>query len=248
MEAGEFRRARKGHSLPGSVAYLMERSKQASGDWDISPKQAVAIQRELAPKVIARDDFGEVKLVAGADMSISGDKKSGYAGVVLFEFPSLREVERVYAKVPLKFPYVPGLLSFREIPVLLKAFSKLSKKPDLVFVDGQGIAHPRRLGLASHLGLLLGLPTIGCAKSRLCGEYLEPGRKRGDSSPLLDKGEKVGVVLRSKDGVRPLFISVGHRVSLAGAVRWTLACHAGWRIPKPTREADLYVSQVKKNS
>lgn len=224
----------------------MKRPKQANGDWNISPKQAVEIQRELAPQVIAKDDFGEIHLVAGADMSISADKKSGYAGVVLFEFPSLREVERVHAQAPLKFPYVPGLLSFREIPVLQKAFAKLSKKPDLVFVDGQGIAHPRRLGLASHLGLLLDLPTIGCAKSRLCGHYREPGRKRGDFSPLIDRGDKVGVVLRSKDGVRPLFISVGHRVGLPSAVRWTLACHAGWRIPKPTREADLYVSRLKK--
>jgi deoxyribonuclease V len=148
--------------------------------------------------------------------------------------------------VPLKFPYVPGLLSFREIPALLKAFAKLKRRPDLVFVDGQGLAHPRRLGIASHLGLWLDLPTIGCAKSRLCGEYREPGKKRGNFSPLLDRGEEIGAVLRSKDEVSPLFVSVGHRIGLASAIRLTLACHEGRRIPAPTRQADRLVAEVKR--
>jgi len=216
-------------------------------DWNLSPKQAVELQRRLAPQVTARDDFGEVRTVAGADMAISADKKYGYGGVILFEFPGLKEIERAHAVVPLKFPYVPGLLSFREIPVLLEAFAKLRRRPDLVFVDGQGIAHPRRLGIASHLGLVLDVPTVGCAKSRLCGEYREPGTKRGSHAPLRDKGEEIGAVLRSKDGVRPLFISVGHRIGLASALRFTLECHGGWRLPKPTREADLYVSRLKRD-
>lgn len=215
-------------------------------DWNLSPKQAVELQRRLAPQVITHDDFGEVRTVAGADMAISGDKKFGYGGVILFEFPGLKEIERAHAVVPLKFPYVPGLLSFREIPVLLEAFAKLRRRPDLVFVDGQGIAHPRRLGIASHLGLVLDVPTIGCAKSRLCGEYCEPGAKRGSHAPLRDRRDEVGAVLRSKDDVRPLFISVGHRIGLASALHFTLECHAGWRLPKPTREADLYVSRLKR--
>jgi len=214
--------------------------------WDLTPKQAVALQKELAPSVVVHDDFGEIHCVAGADMAISRDKKFGYAGVLLFEFPSLAEIERVHAKVPLKFPYVPGLLSFREIPVLLRAFEKLRRRPDLVFVDGQGIAHPRRLGIASHLGLCLDLPTIGCAKSRLCGEYRDPGPKRGDFSELLDKEELIGAVLRTKEGVSPIFLSTGHRVSLSSALRLTLACHQGRRIPKPTRDADRLVAEVKK--
>ncbi|MCE9624053.1 MAG: deoxyribonuclease V [Deltaproteobacteria bacterium] len=216
-----------------------------SHSWELSPKQAVELQKELAPQVVIRDDFGEIRCVAGADMAISRDKKYGYAGVLLFQFPSLVEIDRVHAKVPLKFPYVPGLLSFREIPVLLEAFKKLKGRPDLVFVDGQGIAHPRRLGIASHLGICLDLPTVGCGKSRLCGEYREPGPKRGDFSDLSDKGEVIGAVLRTKEGVSPIFLSTGHRVSLRSALRLTLACHQGRRIPKPTREADRYVAKVK---
>jgi deoxyribonuclease V len=215
-------------------------------DWNLSPKQAVQLQRELAPRVVARNEFKEIHCVAGADMAIHDSKEIAYAGVVLFEFPSLREIERVDAAAPLKFPYVPGLLSFREIPILLQAIQKLRRPPDLLFVDGHGMAHPRRFGIASHLGLWLDLPTIGCAKSRLCGEYREPARKRGSFSPLLDGGEEVGVVLRTRDGVRPIFVSVGHRIGLRTAVQVTLDCHAGWRIPKPTREADLYVAEMKR--
>ncbi|MFO1464811.1 MAG: deoxyribonuclease V [bacterium] len=218
---------------------------QALHSWDLSPKQAVELQRQLAPQVIARDDFGEIRAVAGADMAISADKKSGYAGVIVFEYPSLAELERVSTVAKLKFPYVPGLLSFREMPVLLRAFEKLRRRPDLLLVDGQGIAHPRRFGIASHLGLWLGLPAIGCAKSRLCGEYREPGRSRGSFSSLREGGEEIGAVLRTKDGVRPIFVSIGHRIGLASALRFVLACGDGRRVPKPTREADRFVAQAK---
>src|SRR5262249_45166438 len=220
--------------------------KRPLHDWNLSPKQAVQLQRELAPLVLPRDDFKEVHCVAGVGMAIHESKQVAYAGVILFEFPSLREIERVDALAPLKFPYVPGLLSFREIPILLQAIHKLRRRPDLLFVDGHGLAHPRRFGIASHLGLWLDLPTVGCAKSRLCGEYRQPAQKRGSFSPLLDGEEEVGRVLRTRDGVRPIFVSVGHRIGLRSAVRVTLDCHAGWRIPKPTREADLYVAELKR--
>jgi len=215
--------------------------------WNLSPKEAVQLQREIAAQVCLRDDFGKIQTVAGSDISIHPNRKEGWAGVLLYEFPSLNEIERVYYRGPLSFPYVPGLLSFREAPLLVEAFAKLKRKPDLVMIDGQGIAHPRRLGIASHMGLLLQLPTIGCAKSRLCGQFQEPGWERGESSPLLDRGEKVGAVLRSKTGVRPLFISTGHRVSLKTAIRLVLDCGEGYRVPKPTREADRYVAQLKQS-
>jgi deoxyribonuclease V len=214
--------------------------------WNLTPKAAVALQRKLAPLVLRRDRFGKIKTIAGADLAFSEDKEEAIGAVLVFEFPSLKEIERVYVVAPVRFPYVPGLLSFREAPILLKAFEKLQHRPDMILIDGQGIAHPRRIGIASHLGLLLDRPTIGCAKSRLCGEYLEPNKKRGSFSPLLDHGEQVGAVLRTRDGVKPLFISTGHRVRLESAIRIVLECHSGFRLPKPTREADLWVSQLKK--
>jgi len=178
---------------------------------------------------------------------LSADEKEAYAGVILYEYPSLKEVERVWAKAPLSFPYIPGLLSFREAPILLKAFRKLKRAPDLVLIDGQGLAHPRRCGIASHMGLLLDRPTIGCAKSLLCGEFTEPAARRGSFTPLMDRGEEVGRVLRTRDAVRPIFISVGHQVSLKKAVEIVLQCHSGYRIPKPTREADQFVAEVKRS-
>jgi deoxyribonuclease V len=213
--------------------------------WSITPREAIALQKEMASQIIQKDDFNQLKIIAGTDCSLSEDKKEAHAGIILYEFPSLKEVHRVWAKGSLNFPYVPGLLSSREGPILIKAFEKLEKLPDLVFVDGQGLAHPRRLGIASHLGLILNRPTIGCAKSRLCGTYDEPGKKRGKWKPLMDKEERIGAVLRTRDGVNPIFVSVGHRIRLETALEIVLQCPSGYRIPKPTREADLFVAQVK---
>ncbi|MFH0846842.1 MAG: deoxyribonuclease V, partial [Chloroflexota bacterium] len=159
--------------------------------------------------------------------------------VVVLSYPELKPVETVLFRGEINFPYVPGFLSFREAPLVLKAFERLTKSPDLVMVDGQGLAHPRRLGIASHLGLLLNLPTIGCAKSWLCGEYEVPPESAGSFTPLLDRGEVIGTVLRSRTGVKPLFVSVGHKIKLESATRWVLRCCCGLRLPEPTRLAHL---------
>lgn len=214
--------------------------------WNLSPKAAVAWQRLNADRVETRPRLEKVKVIAGVDVAFTRDKKRAICGIILFAYPGLAEIERVYATAPLNFPYVPGLLTFREGPVIEKAFRKLRHRPQLICFDGQGRAHPRRMGLASHMGLVLDRPAIGCAKSRLCGQAEEPLPQRGSWTPLLDGGETVGAVLRTRDGVKPIYVSVGHRVDLRTAIRWTLACHDGTRIPKPTREADRFVSQLKK--
>lgn len=214
-------------------------------DWNLTPKEAAALQERLRDRVIARDDFGKVELVAGADAAFDKPKNKAYGAVVVFEFPSMREVERRAAERKLEFPYVPGLLSFREIPVLLDAFAKLKNIPDIFMLDGQGVAHPRRFGLASHAGVLLDIPTIGCAKSRLTGQAEEPGNEPGEWSPLRDNDEVIGAVLRTRRNVRPIFVSVGHRVSLETSVEMAMSCCDGLRIPRPTREADRFVGEFK---
>lgn len=206
--------------------------------WDLSPKEAIALQRELAERVVLRDELPEeVRLVAGVDVSCSRFAPEVFAAVVIFDLAEDLIVETATAQAAEAFPYVPGLLSFRELPVVLEAFRKLRQPPDVVMVDGQGTAHPRRLGIASHLGLWLDLPAIGCAKSRLCGEHDEPGEKRGDRASLVDAGEEIGRVLRTRDRVRPLFVSPGHRVGMDRAVEIVLDCGRGYRLPEPTRLA-----------
>jgi deoxyribonuclease V len=169
---------------------------------------------------------------------------SGQAGMAV----PLEEIERAYAVVPLEFPYIPGLLSFREIPALLAALGKLREMPDLLFCDGQGYAHPRRFGLAAHLGVLLDVPAIGCAKSILIGEHGEPGKTAGSWTELVDpkNGERIGAAVRARDGVKPMYVSQGNRVSLDTAIRMTLAVSDGFRIPRPTREADRFAGEVKR--
>lgn len=184
--------------------------------------------------------------MAGADMAIDGEL--GYAGIIIYRFPDMVEIERQYAVLKIEFPYVPGLLAFREAPILLKAFEKVRTDPDIIMFDGQGIAHPRGLGIASHMGLFLGRPTIGCAKSRLVGEYREPGHNAGDWSPLeLDK-RVVGAVLRTRKNVKPVFISPGHLIDLPSSIEIALACLDRTRIPKPTREADHFVDELKRRA
>jgi deoxyribonuclease V len=166
--------------------------------------------------------------------------------VVVYRFPEMEEIEREWAERPLEFPYIPGLLSFREMPAILAAFERVREEPDLIYYDGQGYAHPRRMGIACHLGLLLDRPTIGCAKSRLIGRHEEPGAECGDWAPLEDRGERIGAVLRTRSGVKPIYVSPGHRIGLERAVELTLAVCDGYRIPRPTRDADHFVGAVKR--
>ena len=216
--------------------------------WDLSPARARQLQESLRQRVIRTDSFKPLRTVAGCDLSFVKHSSIAYGGIILYSYPELEELERVWVKKQLSFPYVPGLLSFREGPVLLAAFRKLKRKPSLVIFDAQGYAHPRRFGLACHLGLWLDVPSIGCAKSRLCGEHGGPGKKKGSFAPLMAGKEQIGAVLRTRDKVKPIFVSTGHRVSLRTAVSVTLKCCDGYRVPKPTREADHFVAQVKRES
>lgn len=211
--------------------------------WDLSPREAAELQTKLAPQLITDGEPSDIRLVAASDVAFVDRPYRrrptlARAAVVLLSYPELELVEQHVIECPTEFPYVPGLLSFREIPALSLAFEQLERRPDLLFVDGQGRAHPRRFGIASHLGLLLDVPTIGVAKSRLIGEHAEPSPERGASAPLTHEGETIGAVLRTRDGVKPLYVSIGHRISLAAAVNWTLRLCTRYRLPEPIRLAD----------
>jgi deoxyribonuclease V len=208
-------------------------------EWQVSTTRALEIQRNLAGKILTTGDLALPRLVAGLDVSVSRSGDARAAAVVL-TFPELELVETKTVQGKVSFPYVPGLLSFREIPITLEVCKEISNVPDLLIVDGQGYAHPRRIGLASHLGLILNLPTIGCAKSHLYGTYSDPGPGWGDLSQIeAENGEVIGAVVRTKADVKPLFISVGHRITLSSAVHWVLQCSHGYRLPEPTRLAHL---------
>ncbi|MDA8387545.1 MAG: deoxyribonuclease V [Nitrospiraceae bacterium] len=206
--------------------------------------EARALQRSLTKRIRIVPLAGKPRFVAGADAAFLDGLV--LAAACLFTFPEMELVETSTAVLEVRFPYVPGLLSFREGPAVIRAVRGLKRRPDLLFLDGQGIAHPAGMGLASHIGLLLDMPTIGCAKSRLVGDYREPGRTKGSRTPLLYKGERVGSVLRTKDGVRPVFISPGHRMDFEDSVRMALSCSKGFRIPEPTRAADIETKKLKK--
>lgn len=211
-----------------------------------SPREAMRLQQSWRGRVETRDRFGPLHYVAGADLAFDPETNLAFAGVIVYRLPELEEVERRMARRKLCFPYVPGLLSFRESPALLAAFARLQVEPDVILIDGHGMAHPRRFGIACHLGLLLDKPTIGCAKSILVGVAEEPGAPAGSMSPLIDQGETVGVALRTRDNVRPIYVTIGHRVSLESAVRIVSQCTDGFRIPKPTREADHWVGDLRR--
>jgi deoxyribonuclease V len=213
--------------------------------WDLTPREAAALQLRLAGMVRREPFRGPARTVAGADVAYSRADRLVFAAVVIMEAPGYATLETATEVRKGTFPYVPGLLSFREGPAVLEAFRKVRLRPDLVFFDGQGTAHPRRLGLASHLGLWIGVPSIGCAKSRLCGEAEEPALERGAAGHLVDRGEVVGSVLRTKKGVRPLFISPGHLIDLPSAVRETLAACTRYRLPEPARAAHHLVTALK---
>lgn len=203
--------------------------------WDLSPQEAFAVQNELAAQVERQPRLGAVGYVAGIDVSVRDDVAR--AAVVVLDFEGLSPVDYATATRPATFPYVPGLLAFREGPVVLDALGKVGTTPDLLIFDGQGLAHPRRLGIASHMGVLVDMPAIGCAKSRLCGRHDEPGPEPGDYATLVDGGEVVGAVLRTRRGVKPVYVSIGHRVDLATSVEYVLACCRGYRLPETTRWA-----------
>lgn len=204
------------------------------------------MQEKLRERVVEKDEFGPVRAVAGADMAFDPETQMAFAGVIVYRLPGLEEIERKFAQRRLRFPYVPGLLSFRESPVLLAAFARLHTEPDLLLIDGHGRAHPRLFGIACHLGVLFDKPTIGCAKSLLVGEHAEIETRAGSAAPLFFHNERVGVVLRTRDGIRPIYVTIGHKVSLESAVRLVRECTDGYRIPKPTREADHYVRDLRR--
>ena len=212
--------------------------------WDVDYAGAVAIQERLRRRLRFRP-LPETGLVAGADVSYSKGDDRFFAAVVVLKMPELTIFETASASERVTFPYIPGLLSFREGPLLMRAFRRLRSKPDLVLFDGHGIAHMRGCGIASHLGLLLDLPSVGCAKSRLVGEHGEPGPRVGDHTRLRYEHRTVAAVLRTREGVKPIFVSQGHRISLPAAVRWVLRAGGGYRLPEPTRRAHLLANQVR---
>lgn len=223
---------------------------QHNHTWAPTVAEAKVIQEQLRLHVITEDQLTEVQYVAGVDVGFEDNYKVTKAAVAVLNFPQLQLVEKAIAKSPTTFPYVPGFLSFREIPALLKALAKLTITPDLILCDGQGMAHPRRFGLACHLGVILDLPTIGVAKSLLVGKHGELGNEKGDWQPLIDKEEIVGALLRSRSGagtrsrsgVKPIYISIGHRISLPTAIDYVLRCTPKYRLPETTRWADKLAS------
>lgn len=210
--------------------------------WQLTVKQAERLQRELAPRVCRENKLSNPRFIAGADISAPDRWGIARAAVVVLNYPELELVEVKTAEGTPSFPYIPGLLSFRESPLVLAAWQKLSVAPDLLLVDGQGTAHPRRFGIASHLGLLLDIPTIGCAKSRLCGTYKTVPREAGNFTELVDNDEVIGVALCTKTGTAPIYISIGHKVDLSSAIEWTMKCCRGYRLPEPSRLAHLVAS------
>ncbi|HEX8369966.1 MAG TPA: deoxyribonuclease V [Pyrinomonadaceae bacterium] len=216
-------------------------------DWNLSPREAIELQKQLAYEVSAENRFAApIKTVAGIDLGYDAKNDTSRAVVVVLKFPELELIETTEAILPIQFPYVPGLLSFRETPVAIKALEKLANAPDLILCDGQGIAHPRRFGIACHIGLLADVPTVGVAKSVLVGKFENLGETRGSLAPLIHKNEQIGVALRTKDKVQPLYVSVGHRISLETAVEYVLQCAPKYRLPETTRLADKLASYRKR--
>ena len=210
--------------------------------WNVTPKQAISIQHKLRDRIKTFDDFDSLKKVGGVDVGFVKEKNLSCAALVIFSYPDMKILDVITCSEPISFSYIPTFLAFREVPVVLSCFEKLENIPDMLILDGQGYAHPRRMGLASHVGVLLDIPTIGCAKSRLLGEFNIPDEKKGSFSYLYDKGEIIGAVLRTKDNISPVFVSIGHRVSLNTAIKLILEM-AVTRIPEPTKIADREVKK-----
>lgn len=208
-------------------------------NWQVSINEALELQRKLATQVSRTGEVTAPRYIAGVDISISKAQGIATAAAVVLKYPELSLVEVKTSRAKLEFPYIPGLLSFREAPLTLAACESLSITPDLILVDGQGIAHPRRLGLASHLGLFLNIPTIGCAKSLLCGKHEGPGDNPSSYAEIMDGSEIIGAALRTRPGVKPVYVSIGHKINLQTAVYWVLECCRGYRLPEPARFAHL---------
>jgi deoxyribonuclease V len=214
-------------------------------DWEVTPQQAIVIQEQQRSQVIRQDQFGEIHAVAGVDVGFTSGNQIARAAVAVLSFPGLDLQEASLAELTTHFPYVPGLLSFREIPVVLEALAHLKTLPDLLLCDGHGLAHPRRFGLASHLGLICDLPSIGVAKSLLVGEHVTVGAQPGDWQPLIDHGEVIGAAVRTRLGARAVYVSIGHRLSLESAIEIVLRCSRGFRLPETTRQAHRLASGEK---
>lgn len=214
--------------------------------WNLAPSEAIAVQRRLASRVRTTPPRRDPQIFAGVDCAFSPDGSRCLAAAVCWH-PVRGVLEECIAARPLRFPYVPGLLSFREAPAVLAALRALRIVPDALMVDGHGLAHPRRFGIACHVGVLCGLPTVGVAKSRLCGEHREPGRSRGARAALTHHGERIATVLRTREDVRPVYVSIGNAVDLPAAVRWVLRAGGGYRLPEPTRLADRAVARAKRS-
>ncbi len=213
--------------------------------WDVTPAQARAIQGRLRDRIVRHDDFSPIETVAGLDVGFEDGGRVTRAAVVVLRYPDLAPLDQALARCPTHFPYVPGLLSFREIPAVLDALAVLRIRPDLLLCDGQGYAHPRRFGLACHLGLLTNLPSIGVAKSRLIGEHGALGEQKGAHTWLHHGGEIIGALLRTRPRVRPVYVSVGHRICLETALAYVLACTTRYRLPETTRRAHRLASEIK---
>ena len=216
---------------------------QTPHKWDLSPKEAIAVQKSLLARLVTHNELTELQTVAGVDMSTAGER--AHAAVVVLRFPDLQALEVAQSDLPLTFPYIPGLLAFREGPAVLAAAERLEIEPDLFIFDGQGLAHPRRMGIASHMGVILDKPSIGCAKSLLCGQHGQVGPNVGDYSEIHHQGEIIGAVLRTREGVKPVYVSIGHKVDLTTAIDCILHCSGGYRLPEPTRWAHKVAGGAK---
>jgi deoxyribonuclease V len=216
--------------------------RPAAQDWNLTPQAAIALQIQLAARVVTRDRLGVIRRIAGLDAGFEDDGRVTRAAAVLFSYPDLLPLAGYVARQPTRFPYIPGLLSFREAPALIEALAGLPQRPDLLLCDGHGRAHPRRFGIACHLGVLLDIPSIGIGKSLLVGEHTALPERRGAHRALRHRGETVGAALRTRAGVRPVYVSCGHRVSLATALEFVLACAPRCRLPEPIRAADRLAS------
>ncbi len=216
--------------------------------WNVDPKEARKIQESLRESLVQKPLPKKIRYVAGADVSFNKYEKDAYAGIIVLSFPDLVPVEYACVKMEVDFPYIPGFLSFREIPPLMRAWDQITIKPDMVVVDGHGIAHPRRLGIAAHFGLVAGVPTIGAAKKLLYGTFSEPSLAKGDMSPIIDSktDETIGMALRTKTNVKPMLISPGNNCNIAGAVRVIRETDGGYRLPEPTRQAHELVNRFRR--
>ena len=213
--------------------------------WNLQPADAIALQKQLKSQLQLQPLQSEPRFVAGADLSFDKGSDTVYAGIVVLSYPDLKIIESKGLQTTAPFPYVPGLLSFRESPAILQVWEMLEQKPDILVTDGQGTAHPRGLGVACHLGLWLGIPTIGCAKTLLCGKFDELATERGAHQPLIYKNETVGAALRTKTRVSPVYVSPGHLIDLNDSIRIMLGCDGGYRIPEATRQAHLFVNRLR---